>query len=251
MYKFKRWRVLLDAMVLLLVVFNWVVVLAFPPKENIHTFNGEPIQIVVICTNLFILGAALFASTKQLSWRNIGLLAAFILLDVGMGKTFWHTGIPLYLDTIGCIAAALLLGTRFGVACSASYYLILALWDPGMLLFAPLNMVVAIIAGKSHELGGMANLVPVLINGLFTGLLTSLLAAPLNITLLGPIIRQGQPSTAQLLNEIRYTTIGFQDGFGFSDPLDKTLTFLIAYILVVWLPQAWLKHHRNAGVVLT
>lgn len=238
-------RIAADAVIMLLIGLSWLLVFFLPLNGDHHEFTGQPLQYALLAINASVIIVALLAGRNQLSKRTIPIMLGLLLLDVLLGKYFWQAVswlvgqfsqeimVMIYLDTIGCVAVAILFGSRLGVATAAAYYLILAIWDPGMLLFSALNMTVAFCAGKFRELGGMSSIFTAGISGLFVGLLTALMAAPVNLKVFGPIIESGQNPTALLFNEIKYSTVGLFEGFGGSDPLDKMITFILAHLLSV------------------
>lgn len=118
-----------------------------------------------------------------------------------------------------------------------------------MLLYSALNITVAYCAGRFREMGGISSLFTASVTGIFAGLLTALMAAPINIRLFGPIIGSGQSPTVLLFNELKYTTVGLFFGAGGCDPLDKLVTFMLAFLLVRKVLRPYLGK-RNAAVLV-
>lgn len=254
-------RIIADSVVFFLTVLAWLLVFIVPQSGDYQVFTGEPIQYALLGILLVIFVLSLLAGADRLSLRTVPVLLGLLLLDVICGRYIWKlaswlvslTGhdivLMVYLDTIGCVAAAILFGARMGVATASAYYLILSIWDPGMLLYSALNITVAYCAGRFRELGGISSLFTASVSGLFAGLLTALMAAPLNIRLFGPIIRSGEAPTGLLFNELKYTTVGLFFGAGGCDPLDKMLTFVLAFLLVMKALRPYLKKY-NAPVLV-
>lgn len=254
-------RIISDGVVFFLTALAWLLVFIVPKSGNYRAFTGEPAQYALLAILLSILVLSLLAGADRLNLRTVPVLLGLLLLDVICGKYIWQiaswlvaqaghdTVVMLYLDTIGCVAAAFLFGACMGVATASAYYLILSIWDPGMLLYSALNITVAYCAGRFREMGGISSLFTASVTGIFAGLLTALMAAPINIRLFGPIIGSGQSPTVLLFNELKYTTVGLFFGAGGCDPLDKLVTFMLAFLLVRKVLRPYLGK-RNAEVLV-
>lgn len=227
----------------------WLLVFVLPPKGDIDQLSGEPIQIAISTILVVLIAMMMWSERVHFSQRVWLILAGFTALDVvcgsflcsGLAAAAQHFGVGttsiVYLDTIGCVSVSLLLGPEWGVASAALYYLIMLPIAPGLILFAPVNLTAAYCAGKFRELGGMTSWWTSAISGLLVGLVCALLTAPINITVFGPIVGEGEPVTAQFLNELKYTTVGGLVGDGFSDPLDKMVTYVVGGFIAVWLAR--------------
>lgn len=114
----------------------------------------------------------------------------------------------------------------------------LALADPlGLGVTVVLALVIGVLAWMWATRGDHARLFPVWIGGLTTGLVAAAMSAPISAGFFGGVTGSGQ----DLLVSI-YRTLGlsvFQSAFAqglTSDPLDKTLSYTIVYVILAALP---------------
>ncbi|AKK02210.1 hypothetical protein [Corynebacterium epidermidicanis] len=118
------------------------------------------------------------------------------------------------------------------MAASLATSLIWEIWAPTCLVFAPLGVMIGWAAGRFRQLGGMGNLVTNIVTGFVAGIVVAMVAAPLNLQVFGGILEEGQNSTAAIFNELKYCLLGvFGGGLSVSDPLDKAVSFGLAYLL--------------------
>lgn len=238
-------RFVADIIIVLLVACSWSSIFVLPTVEDFNATHSSVTQIVLFALTSGVVAVALWASRADCTKRNLLIFAGFTALDVLMGSFFCKSVNTIFnalnigftscffLDTIGCVVIALLLGTRWAVAFAAMYYLLMFIWTPGLILFAPVNIAVAFCAGSFRHMGGMTNWFSSAIPGIFAGFMAALIASPINIRLMGPMIADGQNAANLLFNELKFTTVGAFYGEGYSDPLDKLATFLIGSFIAV------------------
>jgi PAS domain S-box-containing protein len=170
--------------------------------------------------------------------RVVLLIVLAIITNIAVGQivsSVLHW--PLYLDSIGTILVGALLGPLAGAATGAASAI---LW--GLLLNNPEAFPYAITAAFIGWAAGFAaarrafdNVLTVMLAGILTGAGAALISAPITATLFGGVTGAGtdyftahlQSTGANLLQAV--TVQGF-----ISDPLDKVISFLIAWLL--WLP---------------
>lgn len=114
----------------------------------------------------------------------------------------------------------------------------LAIPDPaGLLGGAVIAAIVGYLAWAWARRGDNARLFPVWVGGLTTGLLAAALSAPISAAVFGGVTGSGTDALVAL-----YRTLGlnvFQSAFAqglTSDPLDKTASYTIVYLILVALP---------------
>lgn len=119
-------RIISDGVVFFLTTLAWLLVFIVPKSGNYWVFTGEPTQYALLAILLSILVLSLLAGADRLNLRTVPVLLGLLLLDVICGKYIWQiaswlvaqaghdTVVMLYLDTIGCVAAAFLFGACMG-----------------------------------------------------------------------------------------------------------------------------------------
>ena len=142
--------------------------------------------------------------------------------------------IPLYLDSIGTILAGALLGPLAGAAVGAFTNLLWGMWlnNPAILPFAITSAFVGWAAGFAVSRGAFARFRTVVLSGLLVGLGAAIVSAPIAAFVFGNLSMQGAEFIQALLaatgaNVLQAATI---QGL-LSDPLDKTLSFIAAWLL--------------------
>ncbi len=167
--------------------------------------------------------------------RSIVLIVAAIVLNIAVGRLVrdvldW----PVYLDSIGTILVGALLGPLAGAATGALSNLI---WgtlggNSNLLPYAITAAFIGWAAGFAAVRGAFQRLSTVLLSGLLVGVGAAIISAPITAYLFSNLTGSGLDYlTAQLTatgaNLLQVATI---EGF-VSDPLDKLISFTLAWLL--------------------
>lgn len=166
--------------------------------------------------------------------RVVALVIAAILVNILLGRLVREVlNWPLFLDSVGTILVGALLGPLAGAAAGAVSNIA---WSTlfGSQTALPFAITAAFIgwaAGYAVSRGAFERVGTVLLAGLLAGLGAALISAPISAYLFGGFTAVGIDYVTSLLtaagsNILQTATI---EGF-LSDPADKTLSFLIAWL---------------------
>jgi PAS domain S-box-containing protein len=177
---------------------------------------------------------------------SLALMAGAIVLNIALGQLVQRVlHLPLYLDSVGTILIAALLGPLAGSLTGALSNLIwgLVFSQPAIMPFAITAAVIGWAAGVAVSLGAFNSLWRVLGSGALIGVLAALVSAPIAAYVFGGTTGVG---TDQLTSYFRATGANVLQAVTvqglLSDPLDKTISFLIAWLI-------WRRTHAELAPI--
>lgn len=212
----------------ILVIGNWVYLSIARPKIQ----WGGQFQSEAEIQQYALLGVAMcFAAVSMIgrtSWRAVALMLFGILIDLVIGRAIYLTPIPLYLDTIGCVLVAVLLGSRYGAFVAGTTALLLYPVAPALLPLAIINITVAALAGLLAQYGGFSAVFPVVLSALFTGTVSTIISTPIVLYFAGNLVSANDGVIYSVLENLLGSLFGppISDGTP-SDLLDKLIVFWI------------------------
>jgi energy-coupling factor transport system substrate-specific component len=174
----------------------------------------------------------------ELAGPAIPFIAFAIALNLTVGQITIALKIPLYLDSIGTILAAVLIGPYAGIlAGSIANVMAAAVGNPTMMFFIP--VVVAIGAYLC------------VIGGILQGVVAAAISAPISSYFFGGTMMAGTDALVYFFRSMGHTilTSVFYQGLA-SDPVDKTVSYLIVFFLIRNLPIRLVSRFKGAGNVI-
>ncbi len=171
--------------------------------------------------------------------KTLVLMALCIAINMGLGQVASTVKLPIFLDSIGTILAALLMGPWVGMATGLFTNLIWGLLTgPIAAAFAPVAMVIGLVAGLLARQGMFRSLPMVLVSGVVITVFVTLVATPIRTYLFGGVTGSGADFFVaymnavgqDLLKSVAITVIG-------SNLVDKVVSCVIAWALVSRLPK--------------
>ena len=178
-------------------------------------------------------------------------VAFCIALNLTAGQVTAALKIPLYLDSIGTILVAVLVGPWSAVLCgSTANLLATAFGNPSMIFFIPVVAVIGAFSGFLARRGWFRKWYFVVMGGILQGILAAIVSAPISAYVFGGVMMAGTDFLVlyfrsvgnTLLNSVVYQGLA-------SDPADKVVSFLIVFFLTKNLPQRLLSRLRGAANV--
>lgn len=133
---------------------------------------------------------------------------------------------------------AVLAGPAAGLATGTLSSVVWGLFNPAALPFAAVSAAAGFLSGVIAQRGGMKNIVTTILSGAILGLICGMLAAPIAAFVYGGTAGLGTGAIVSLFREMGNSllaSVTFQSFI--SDPLDKALVLVIAYIVVKALPK--------------
>jgi signal transduction histidine kinase len=168
------------------------------------------------------------------------VLASGIVLNVVIGQLVRNVlRLPVFVDSIGTILAGALAGPLAGAAVGAVSNVIWGVLfrDPYIIQYAIVAACIGAAAAAASALGAFKSLHGAILAGLITGIMAALLSAPIAAYIDQTAGGPGQVALRELLaltsaNVFKAATL---QGF-VSDPLDKAISFGVAFLILRALP---------------
>lgn len=174
--------------------------------------------------------------------------ASWILIPVGIGLNIvGHLiadkalKLPIFLDTMGTILAAVLAGPVVGLLTGGLTNVVIGLTiTPSWLPYFIVNLLVGLFAGWLAQRGWFATLAKTVVSGLVLMLVAVISAAPITAYVYGGVTGAG-------IDLVR--AVFFQAGTGLLEsviavsfifePIDKILSVLVAFFIIQGLPSRY------------
>jgi energy-coupling factor transport system substrate-specific component len=188
----------------------------------------------------YFVGAALiiWGASRQFTTSTYALIPIAIALNIVVGEIVGRLSLPVYLDSIGTVLVGVLVGPWAGAATGGLANIIWGLFNPVSMPFAVAAIAIGLLAGFFGRLGWFRRFYLVPIGGLITGIVAALISSPLSAFIFGG--STGNAGTNALVAAFQaygQSILGATTLQGLlSDPLDKLLTFTLAYLIIVALP---------------
>lgn len=187
----------------------------------------------------YLLGAGLiiWGVARQFSTSTYALIPIAIAINIVVGQIVSTLKLPVYLDSIGTVLVGVLAGPWAGAAAGGLANIIWALFNPIPLPFAIVAIAIGLFAGLFARIGWFRRFYLVPIAGLITGIVAALLSAPLSAFIFGGVTGGGADAIVAAFRAYGSSILAATTRQGLiQDPLDKLLTFSIAYLIVLALP---------------
>ena len=189
---------------------------------------------------------------SELTAPSIPLIAFGIALDLTVGQLTVALKIPLYLDSIGTILVAVLVGPYAGtIAGSFANIMAAAFGNPTMMFFIPVVAVIGAFTGFVANKGWFRRWWLCVIGGLVQGILAATVSAPISSFLFGGTMMAGTDALVYFFRSMGnniLTSVWYQ-GLT-SDPIDKTVSYLLVFFILQNLPLRLISRFRGASNVL-
>ncbi len=179
---------------------------------------------------------------KDFTTLTLVMIPVAIAINVAVGQLVILLKLPLYLDSIGTVLVGLLAGPWAGAITGTISNLVWSITGlfPQAWAWAHVAAIIGIFAGL---FGRFFKRTPWLwfAGGLATGITAALLSAPVSAYIYGGVTGTGQDFIVGLFRATGASIIESTLGQGIvSDPLDKFVTFLLVFLVVLGLPRRFL-----------
>jgi energy-coupling factor transport system substrate-specific component len=188
------------------------------------------------------------AGRPRFDTSTLVLMGIAIALNAVIGQLVGNVlRLPLYLDSIGTVLVGVLAGPLAGVVTGVLSNVVwgLALNAPSTIPFALTSAVIGLLAGFAGSRGvfatrrGPTGGVLVAIAGFLTGLVAALISAPIAYFVYGGSTGGGTDVLVAIFRNFTDSAVAatlLQSGI--SDPLDKMLSFLVVWSILLALPAS-------------
>ncbi|MBI3109947.1 MAG: ECF transporter S component [Ignavibacteriales bacterium] len=177
--------------------------------------------------------------TKETSGAAIPFIAFCIALNLTVGQVTSALKIPIYLDSIGTVLTAVLVGPLAAATAGAlSNLLASAMGSPTMAFFVPVSLVIGLFSGTLARRGWFKQWYLVVLGGALQGVLAAVCSAPISAYLFSGVMMAGTDFLVLYFRSVGNTIMEsvFYQGLA-SDPVDKIITYLIVFLLMRNLPR--------------
>ena len=175
-------------------------------------------------------------------------MGAAIALNIATGQLVGNVlKLPLYVDSIGTVLVGVLAGPLAGVVTGVLSNVVwgLGLSNPSAIPFAITSAVIGLLAGLAGRRGlfasrrGPAGGALVAVVGFLVGIVAAIVSAPIAYYVFGGSTGGGTDILVAIFRNFTdsaFTATLLQSGI--SDPIDKTVVFLLAWSIVLALPAS-------------
>jgi energy-coupling factor transport system substrate-specific component len=188
---------------------------------------------------------------KDFSTLTLALMAVGIVLNIILGQVVSLLKLPIFLDSIGTVIVALLAGPWAGGLTGLLTNLIWGLIsDPVAAAFAPVALVIGIVAGLCAKFGLFKTWWQAILSGVIISLTLSVVAIPIRVYMFGGVTGSGADFiTAYLLATGRDLFSAVIITVIADNLIDKVVTALLAWGIVKGLPKRFTARFSRASVV--
>ena len=178
-------------------------------------------------------------TTLQVSPRLLALVPAAVAINLVVGQLASELSLPVYLDTLGTMLVAVLVGLSGGLLVGTVSQLLSGMlrgyvWLP----FTPIQWLIAILAAIAASRGGFATLGRSAAWGAACGVVCGATSSVISYFLFGGVTASGVTAVGAL-----FRTMGFSLPVAVTmaslstDIVDKTLSFIVIGVLLRSLPR--------------
>lgn len=190
---------------------------------------------------------------REIAGPSLPFIAFGIALNLTIGHITTALKIPLYLDSIGTVLTAVLIGPWAAILAGVfSNLFASALGSPTMIFFIPVMVVIGAFTGIVARLGWFRKWYLVVPGGLAQGVLAAVASAPISAYLFSGMTMAGTDLLVIYFRSMGNSILQsvFYQGLT-SDPADKTLTYLIVFFVVRNLPRQLLSRFPGSSNILS
>ncbi|HWP82607.1 MAG TPA: ECF transporter S component [Bacteroidota bacterium] len=184
---------------------------------------------------------------QEMSGAGLPFVGFCIALNLTVGQVTAGLKIPLYLDSVGTVLVAVLVGPWSAIITGATANTLAAVFgNPVMIFFIPVVAVIAGFTALIARLGWFRTWYLVILGGILQGVLAAVASAPISAYLFSGITLGGQDFLVLYFRSMGNSILEsvFYQGLS-SDPADKTITYGIVFILLKNLPFRLLSRFRG------
>lgn len=177
---------------------------------------------------------------REVNATTIPLIAFGAALNIVVGQAVQLVKLPLYLDSIGTILIACVVGPVAGMLTGAFANLTLGFFfNYAFIFFIPVTLVIGAFSGFAARLGVFKKWYTALPAGIIQGLLGAVTSAPIAAFMFGGVTMGGTDFLVLYFRAIGKSIIqsAFMQGLA-ADPVDKAVSYLIVYFLLTRIPRS-------------
>lgn len=177
------------------------------------------------------------------------LVLAFVALNLTVGGLVSWLKLPVYLDSLGIVMATLLLGWRYGVWCAVLTCFLGFFSRPYLPFYVLTSIAIAIAVELLRRRNMYRNLGTTIVAGLIVAVVAALFSAPVTAIVFGGVTASGSDLVTaffrgtgrSLLQSVLISGLS-------SEPVDKTLVSIVAFLSLRGLPERFIRNFKLRGI---
>ena len=177
---------------------------------------------------------------KEFTTLTLVLIPVAIAINVAVGQLVLALKVPLYLDSIGPVLVGVLVGPWAGALTGflSNFIWTITGWFPQAVAWAGVAAIIGALAGVFRQGDWFKVWWKSLVAGLITGIIAAILSAPIAAYVFGGVTGSGTDALVAMFRAAGLDALGANMAQGVvSDPLDKMVTFLIIWAILLVLPE--------------
>ncbi len=181
--------------------------------------------------------------------RHLPLIAVGVGLNVVIGQLVAILKVPLYLDSIGTVLVAIVCGPWAGIAVGIAAEILAGIFfNPALPYYIPVACAIGGLAGVLARRGFFTTWPRVIVGGLLQAIVAAVISAPITAYVFGGVRPAGTTAVIAYLRATGGTLFPsvFFAGLGV-EPVDKTLTYVVAFLIAKNLPRNLLERFPGAA----
>lgn len=181
---------------------------------------------------------------------KLSLLIAFVALNLTIGGLVSWLKLPIYLDSLGIVLATILLGWQYGVAVALTTVTLgFFVVNPYLPFYTGTSMCIVIAVEFFRRRNMYRSLPMAIVTGLLIAIISAVVSAPVTALLFGGVTASGADFLTALFRRAGRSILESVILAGFSsEPIDKVLVAVIAYLSLRGLPQRFLDTFQLRSV---
>jgi energy-coupling factor transport system substrate-specific component len=181
-------------------------------------------------------------------WRNLALVLICIVLNLGIGLIVTTLKLPIYLDSVGTVLATALGGLWSGIICGILSVVVGSFFTPTLWAYAGTMVMIAIYVSVVRAFGYLNKLLPTALFGIGLGILCAIVSAPVTTYIWKGASLSGTDAVTAFFSAKGMTLlVSVILGNLATDPIDKLITSLVAFAIVLRVPGGLLAEPAPPG----
>lgn len=198
-------------------------------RTDWESVAGSPEAFITLAGYLGGAALLLAGALPSLTAGAIALIPVCLVINIAIGELIGSIGVPLYLDSLGTVLMAALLGPVAGLA------------------IGTLSSVVWGFINPAIQRGVLQSIWRIVVSGAIIGIISGMLAAPVAAFVYGGTAGLGTGALVSVFREFGNSLLASVTMQSLvSDPLDKIVVLFFVALTVKALPQRVLKRLHPA-----